>query len=59
MDYDAPCLDTVFFMLTIYKQVVNILLLYIENYPIGIVTITNVRNCMQAVELLIKIWNKI
>ena len=32
---------------------------YIENYAIGIVRITNVRNDMQAVELLIKIWNKI
>ena len=56
MDYDASYLDMVLLMLTIYKQVAN-LIVYIENYPIGIATVTNVRNDMQAVELLIEIWN--
>ena len=57
MDYDVSYLDVVLLMLTIYKQVAN-LIVCIENYPIGIVTITSVRNDMQAVELSIKIWNK-
>ena len=43
--------------LTIYKQVAN-LIVDIENYPVGIAAITNVRVDMQAEELLIKIWNK-
>ena len=57
MDYDASYLDVVLLMLTIYKQVAN-LIVYVENYPIGMATIINVRNDMQAVELLIKICNK-
>ena len=57
MDYDASYLDVVLLMLTIYKQVAN-LIVYVENYPIGIATIINVRNDMQAVELLIKNCNK-
>ena len=41
MDSDASCLDMVLLMLTIYKQVTNKLLVYIENYPIDIVTNNN------------------
>jgi len=52
VDNDVSYLDVVLLMLTIYKQVAN-LIVYIENYPIGIATITNVRNNMQTVELLI------
>ena len=57
MDCDASPLDMVLLLLTIYKQVAN--LVYIENYPIDLVTIKNIRDDMQAGELLIKIWNKI